>query len=176
MKQAPVELSEYNPEWPVKFELEKNFLMQIIGNWLFGSLEHIGSTSVPGLIAKPVIDIMFGVKSLEESRDAIAILVRNGYAYFPYKEDVMHWFCKPSDAFRTHHLHLIPYQSPLWHERIQFRDLLHSDRKIASAYADLKVELAERYKEDREAYTREKWPFIQKILYERELRSHSDDS
>lgn len=114
MKQAIVELSEYNHEWPSKFEAEKGFLMEVIGNWFCGSVEHIGSTSVPGLIAKPVIDIMFGVKSLEESELAIDILVKNGYQYFPYKKDVMHWFCKPSDAFRTHHLHLIPYESQLW--------------------------------------------------------------
>ncbi|MBP0017844.1 MAG: GrpB family protein [Cyanobacteria bacterium SBLK] len=171
MKQAPVELSAYDPEWPAKFEVEKNFLMQIIGAWFFGSIEHVGSTSVPGLIAKPVIDIMFGVKSLEKSRDAIAVLIGNGYVYFPYKDDVMHWFCKPSAAFRTHHLHLIPYKSLLWNERIQFRDLLRCDRNIASAYANLKIKLAALYKEDREAYTREKGPFIQKILYQIRLMS-----
>ncbi len=76
----------------------------------------------------------------------------------------MHWFCKPSDAFRTHHLHLIPYESQLWMERIQFRDLLRSNRVVASAYVALKKELAVCYKEDREAYTDGKWPFIQEAL------------
>lgn len=164
MKRASVELSDYDPEWPSKFEAEKNFLIERIGKWIFGSIEHVGSTSVPGLIAKPVIDIMFGVKSLEESRPAIDVLVRNGYEYFPYKEELMHWFCKPSDAFRTHHLHLIPYESPLWQERIKFRELLLSSKEIAKEYSDLKKELATRYKEDREAYTQEKWPFIQQVL------------
>lgn len=162
MKQAHVELSKYNPEWPAKFEEEKKFLMKAIAQWLCGSVEHIGSTAVPGLVAKPVIDIMFGVKSLEESRPAIELLVKNGYKYFPYKEDVMHWFCKPCDAFRTHHLHLVPYQSQLWQERIQFRNLLISNPEIANEYSELKKELAARYKDDREAYTREKWPFIQR--------------
>ncbi len=164
MKRAPVELSEYDPEWPSKFEAERDFLMEVIAKWFCGSVEHVGSTSVSGLIAKPVIDIMFGVKSLEESRPAIDVLVKNGYEYFPYKKDVMHWFCKPSDAFRTHHLHLIPYESPLWNERIQFRNLLLSNQKIANEYSDLKKNLAARYKEDHEAYTREKWPFIQQVL------------
>jgi GrpB-like predicted nucleotidyltransferase (UPF0157 family) len=164
MKRAPVELSEYDPEWPSKFEAEKDFLMKIIGKWFFGGIEHVGSTSVPGLIAKPVIDIMFSVKSLEESRPAIDVLVRNGYEYYPYKEDVMHWFCKPSDAFRTHHLHLIPFESPLWYERIKFRDLLRSNPEIANEYSALKQELAARYKEDREIYTDKKWPFIQYVL------------
>ena len=164
MKQAPVELSEYDPQWPSMFEAEKNYLMEVIGQWLCGSVEHIGSTSIPGLIAKPVIDIMFGVQSLEESRPAIKILVNNGYQYFPYKDDVMHWFCKPSDAFRTHHLHLIPYQSQLWQERLQFRNLLLFNPDIAREYSVLKKNLAQRYREDRESYTREKWPFIQRVL------------
>lgn len=98
MKRSSIELSEYDLKWPSKFEAEKDFLMEIVGKWLHGSVEHIGSTSVPGLIAKPVIDIMFGVNSLEESRPAIDVLVKNGCKYFPYKDDVMHWFCKPSMA------------------------------------------------------------------------------
>lgn len=164
MKRASVELSVYDPQWPSKFGAEKDFLMEVIGKWFYGSVEHIGSTSVPGLIAKPVIDIMFGVKSLEESRSAIDVLVKNGYEYFPYKEDVMHWFCKPSDSFSTHHLHLIPYESSLWQERIQFRELLLSNKEVASEYSALKKKLSARYKEDREAYTQEKWPFIQQVL------------
>lgn len=113
---------------------------------------------------KPVIDIMFGVRSLNETRPAIDLLSRNGYQYWPYKADVMHWFCKPSDAFRTHHLHLIPYDSSLWRERLRFRNMLRTDSKIASDYADLKRDLAERYKDDREAYTQHKWPFISHVL------------
>jgi len=164
MKQASVQLSEYNPEWPSQFDDEKEFLMGILDQWFYGSVEHIGSTSVPGLVAKPVIDIMFGVNSLNESRPAINVLVKNGYEYFPYKKDVMHWFCKPSDAFRTHHLHLIPYRSPLWQERIKFREILCSNQLIANEYSALKKELAARLREDREAYTEEKWPFIQRVL------------
>lgn len=165
MKRASIILSEYNPEWPAKFEAEKENLMQSIGNLMYGSVEHVGSTAIPGLIAKPVIDIMFGVKSLEASRSAIDILKNNGYEYSAYKTDVMHWFCKPSDEFRTHHLHLIPYKSSLWLERIQFRELLLSDKQITREYAELKKNLASKYKEDREAYTTEKWPFIEKKLY-----------
>ncbi|MGD1855694.1 MAG: GrpB family protein [Leptolyngbyaceae cyanobacterium] len=164
MVAAPIELSSYDPEWPTRFEAEKRYLANVIGRWRWGSVEHVGSTAVPGLLAKPVIDIMFDVKSLEDSKPAIDILVRNGYQYFPYKSDVMHWFCKPSDAFRTHHLHLIPYESQLWQERIQFRDLLRSNQKIASDYAALKQSLATRYQYEREAYTQAKWPFIQQVL------------
>ena len=164
MSQASVELREYDASWPSKFELEKNFLMSIAGHWNEGGIEHVGSTSIPGMKAKPVIDIMFGVKSLQGSLPAIDLLVSNGYQYWPYKKEVMHWFCKPSDSYRTHHLHLIPYQSPLWGERIKFRDILRSNTDIAKDYERLKETLAVKYKDDREAYTREKWPFIREVL------------
>ena len=121
--QARIELSEYNAEWPFQFEKEKAFLVEKIGILLCGNVEHVGSTSVPGLMAKPVIDIMFGVESLEKSKPAIEIMSESGYCYFPYKGDVMHWFCKPSEVRRTHHLHLITFESALWKERILFRDI-----------------------------------------------------
>lgn len=164
MTQAPVELVEYNPSWPAKYAEEKEFLLRIAGGFQCGGIEHVGSTAVPGLVAKPVIDIMFGVASLEESRSAIDVISASGYQYWPYKADVMHWFCKPSDAFRTHHLIMIPFNSDLWHERIRFRDLLRNDAQLARRYGELKRELAIRFKEDREMYTREKWPFIRDAL------------
>ncbi|MGI9200967.1 MAG: GrpB family protein [Woeseiaceae bacterium] len=164
MNRAPVILSEYDAAWPLKFEEEKTFLSGVIGEFLCGAIEHVGSTAVPGLVAKPVIDVMFGVESLKASKPAIAALESAGYVYSPYKTDVMHWFCKPSDEHRTHHLHLIPYESALWAERIEFRDLLRSDEQLATRYADLKIGLAARYKDDRETYTEKKWPFIREVL------------
>lgn len=164
MNRAPVILEEYDPSWQSKFEEEKQHLMVIAGEWHFGSIEHVGSTAVAGMVAKPVIDVMFGVKSLNGSKPAIDALVNAGYKYWPYETEVMHWFCKPSDAFRTHHLHLIPYQGPLWQERIKFRELLRSNSKVANEYANLKRELAAKFRNDREAYTEKKWPFIQQAI------------
>ncbi len=164
MKQASVILEKYDASWLSKFEEEKSCLMNIAGLWCYGGIEHVGSTAVPGMVAKPVIDIMFDVKSLEESKPAIEVLVEYGYEYWPYKSEVMHWFCKPSNAFRTHHLHLVPFESTLWKDRIKFRELLRSNNTLANQYADLKRELAESYKEDREAYTQKKSPFIQQAL------------
>jgi GrpB-like predicted nucleotidyltransferase (UPF0157 family) len=164
MKRAPVILEEYDFSWSEKFEKEKEYLMSIVGPWNYGSIEHIGSTSVFGMVAKPIIDIMFGVKSLEGSKPAIEVLVKNGYEYWPYKTELMHWFCKPSDAFRTHHLHLIPFKSSLWQERIKFRELLRSDKLVFDQYAKLKRKLASSHKDDREAYTEKKWPFIQQAM------------
>ena len=164
MTQAQIELSSYHPRWPVAFEMERIALQEIAEEWLNGSIEHVGSTAVPGLAAKPVIDMMFGVRSLQESKPAIDVLVDYGYVFYPYKKEVMHWFCKPSDEYRTHHLHLIPYQSPLWKERIMFRDLLRSDNNVFREYENLKKGLAEKYRFDRESYTVDKWPFIKRVL------------
>lgn len=164
MTTAPVILEAYDASWPQKFAAEKQHLLSIAGKWNFGGIEHVGSTAVPGMLAKPVIDVMFGVKSLSESKAAIDLLVEAGYEYWPYKADVMHWFCKPSNEYRTHHLHLIPYQSELWKQRIKFRDMLRTNQVIAQEYASLKRDLASVHHNDREAYTKNKWPFIQKVL------------
>jgi len=133
---------------------------------MHGPIEHVGSTAVPGLKAKPIIDIMVGVKDLDSSVGAIDVLQRNGYCYYPYKTEVMHWFCKPTPEYRTHHLHLVPYDSPLWRERIKFRDILRSNGKFAEQYAQLKVSLARDLTDDRERYTELKWSFIEGVLRE----------
>jgi len=164
MTSAIVTLQEYSAQWPIKFEHEKNRLVSVLGNYVQGGIEHVGSTAIPGMVAKPVIDIMVGVKSLKESKSAIELLKQLGYHYWPYKEEVMHWFCKPSDEFRTHHLHLIPFESELWFERLSFRDKLIQNKALADQYASLKRMLAEQHKNDRETYTLKKGPFIRRVL------------
>ena len=159
-----IELVPYDPTWPAKFEAERLALVTVLGPWLAGNIEHIGSTSVPNLCAKPVIDIMAPVQSLEASRSAIDTAVEAGYVYFPYKPDVMHWFCKPSPEFRTHHLHMVPTASALWYDRLAFRDALRGDAKLAAEYAALKARLAVEFRDDREAYTDAKTPFIARVL------------
>ena len=162
--EAPVLLVDYDPAWPAAFESERGRLANVLGEWLTGPIEHIGSTAVPGLRAKPVLDIMAGVESLMASRAAIPAVSRLDYVHFPYRADVMHWFCKPSPAHRTHHLHLVPFGSPLWKERLQFRDALRNDPALAAEYAALKTRLADRYRDDREAYTDAKSAFISRAL------------
>jgi len=162
---APVHIVPYDPTWPALFEVERESLGHLLAPWLTGPIAHVGSTAVPGMPAKPVIDVMVGVGSLEESRQAVRVLQDVGYQYAPYyRTDVMHWLCKPSFAFRTHHLHLVPYRSPLWQERLAFRDCLRSDGAVARAYAELKHRLARVHQFDREAYTEAKGPFINEIL------------
>jgi GrpB-like predicted nucleotidyltransferase (UPF0157 family) len=162
--EAPIELLGYDPSWPLKFEQERALLARALAPWLAGGIEHIGSTAVPGLVAKPVIDIMAPVHSLEASRDVIEAATPIGYAYYPYKPEAMHWFCKPSPAHRSHHLHLVPAGGTLWRQRIAFRDALRASPALAAEYAELKIRLAAMHRFDREAYTQAKSPFVQRVL------------
>ena len=162
--EAPIVLVGYDPSWPGQFGWERDNLLRLIRDWLVGPIEHIGSTAVPGLAAKPVIDIVAGVESLEASRSAIPVLCTSGYCYSPYRPDIEHWFCKPSPAFRTHHLHLVPYKSALWNAQIGFRDYLRSHSRVAQEYEELKHDLASRYRDDREGYTDAKGAFVRHIL------------
>ncbi len=161
--EAPVEIVPYDASWPERFLEESEMLRRALAPWLSGPIEHIGSTAVPGLAAKPVIDIMAGVPSLDESRPAISAASEVGYCYAPYQVEIEHWFCKPSPAFRTHHLHLIPVGTAHWTERIAFRNYLRAHAQVASEYEALKRRLALEHRLDREAYTVAKGPFIHRI-------------
>ena len=164
MDDAAIELATYDPSWPDRFVKERDLIAAALAPWLVGEPEHIGSTAVPGLAAKPVIDIMAPVRTLDGSLPAIKHAETLGYMYFPYKPEAMHWFCKPSPAARTHHLHLVPFGSDLWHERLTFRNILRSDPEHRLHYEALKLRLGSLYREDRDAYTEAKGPFIRRVL------------
>jgi GrpB-like predicted nucleotidyltransferase (UPF0157 family) len=164
IREQPISLVAYDDAWPLRFEDERADLARVLAPWLVGPIEHIGSTAIPGLPAKPVIDIMAGVADLASSVPAQAAAVTLGYMHFPYRPDIMHWFCKPSPAYRTHHLHLVPIGSQLWADRITFRDYLRSESGAAAEYAALKTQLAGQYTFDREAYTDGKSVFVAAVL------------
>jgi GrpB-like predicted nucleotidyltransferase (UPF0157 family) len=107
---------------------------------------------------------MVAVRNLEDSRPAIDVLKELSYVYYPHRADIMHWFCKPSPGFRTHHLHLVPFASTLWTERLTFRDYLRNHPETAAEYVALKERLAEKHRFDRDAYTEAKSPFIHHVL------------
>ena len=161
--EAPVEIVPYDPAWPARFVDEMAILRVALAAWLAGPIEHIGSTAIAGLAAKPVIDIMVGVLTLEASRPAIAAAERIGYCYAPYRPDSEHWFCKPSFAHRTHHLHLVPVDTPLWRGSLAFRDHLRANPHLGRQYERLKRRLAIEHHFDREAYTEAKRPFIERV-------------
>ena len=164
MSEMRVYVVPYDPAWPARFEAERASLEGLLGPWRRGPIEHVGSTAVAGLCAKPVIDVMVGVVSLVDSEPAKQVLQRAGYQYSDYKSDVMHWFCKPSFEHRTHHLHLVPFESQLWRDRLVFRDALRASSALAHEYAELKQSLARQFELDREAYTEAKTPFIERVL------------
>src|SRR5262245_19390084 len=174
--EAAIEIVPYDPAWSSKFEAERLLLQALLAPWLTGPIEHVGSTAIRDMPAKPVIDIMAAVSSLEASRSAINEVVKVGYVYFPYRPDIMHWFCKPSAACRTHHLHLVPMGIKRWVECLAFRDEIRGNQALASEYAALKHRLAEIFKFDREAYTDGKAPFVERVLQNRSINRHAEES
>lgn len=160
----PIQLSSYDPSWPARFEAEQVALAARIGEWTVGGIHHVGSTAVPGLAAKPIIDILAGVRDLDESRARFEPLAGLDYLYAPYLAEEMHWFCKPHPSRRTHHLHLVPVDSRRYADELAFRDRLRADPRIAADYVALKRRLAERFSQDRESYTEAKSDFIRGVL------------
>lgn len=156
----PIRIVSYDTEWPGRFAAEQAVLADAIGSWATGGIHHVGSTAVPGLDAKPIIDILAGVDSLEAARDCFEPLAGLDYLHAPYRPGEMHWFCKPHPSRRTHHLHLVPTGSNRFNDELAFRDRLRTDRALATEYASLKRDLAQRFPDDREAYTEAKTEFI----------------
>lgn len=159
-----VHLTEYDPGWAEDFEAERAALDECIGPWIAGGIHHVGSTAVPGLAAKPVIDILVGVADLEQSQPCINRLEALSYRYLPYRTEVMHWFCKLHRGCRTHHLHLVPMGSRRYDDELAFRNALRADPFLAARYAVMKKDLARRFAGDRDAYTQHKAPFIHEVL------------
>ncbi|HET7418470.1 MAG TPA: GrpB family protein [Solirubrobacterales bacterium] len=159
-----ISLAPYDPAWPGRFERERVLLGEQIGPWVEGGIHHVGSTAVPGLEAKPTVDILVGIENLESGRACFKPLAQLDYAYAPYLPEEMHWFCKPSPARREFHLHLVPVASARFRDELAFRDLLRADPGLAHAYVGLKRSLAARFPEDREAYTEGKGEFVERVL------------
>jgi GrpB-like predicted nucleotidyltransferase (UPF0157 family) len=164
MAVKPIRIVSYDPRWPMRFESERAILEHALGEWVVGGIHHVGSTAIPGMDAKAVIDILVGVHDLESSRPCFAGLRALGYKYAPYKTEEMHWFCKPDRRHRTHHLHLKAFGSSEYRDELAFRDYLRSDADVARRYAALKHQLAQRFEHDREAYTAAKTDFIRGVL------------
>jgi GrpB-like predicted nucleotidyltransferase (UPF0157 family) len=159
----PISVVPYDAEWPARFESERALLAEALAPWLEGGIHHIGSTAVPGLDAKPIVDVMAGVRGLDEARESFGVLAGLDYCHAPYQE-WNHWFCKPSPARRTHHLILVEPSNPKFRERLAFRDHLRANPGTAAEYAALKHRLAARHRDDREAYTAAKAGFVTEVV------------
>lgn len=161
---APIEIVAYDPTWPTKFATERKRLQPLLGAGV--ELHHFGSTAVPGLAAKPVIDMIALVNGFDAP---IAALVRQGGYQYPeaFNATLAHrrFLCYPNPAHRTHHLHLVDERAEL-ERRLRFRDLLRAEPALARDYEALKRELAERYRDDREAYTDAKSGFVKRHAHD----------
>jgi GrpB-like predicted nucleotidyltransferase (UPF0157 family) len=166
-----VVLSEPDPAWPEAFAAERDRLRAYFPDIQFGRIEHVGSTAVPGLIAKPIVDMAIEVPDLRTVHARIApVLKAAGYEYFwrpkgPGEAGVAYaWFIKrDASGARSHHLHMLPPDSPHW-DRVRFRDLLRARPDLAAEYAAVKRAAAARHGRDRAAYARAKGRFIRRVM------------
>jgi GrpB-like predicted nucleotidyltransferase (UPF0157 family) len=161
-------IAGYDPQWPLIYEEEKARILRVIGHRLV-AIEHIGSTSVPGLGAKPIIDISAAVHRLSDADECIEPLRSIGYKFRSPSEvgipERRYFNRGPADVPNQHfHLHIFELTSDFWRENLLFRDFLRNHPDVASQYYELKKELAARYVSDTDAYTEAKRPFIESVL------------
>ncbi len=156
----------YNPVWPEMFLLEKEHLLSCLPYQLIKRIEHFGSTAIPNLAAKPIVDILVEVTNFQDTKITIVpILESQGYDYFwrpsMFNEPPFYaWFIKRNKyGIRTHHIHMVESHFEHW-DRLLFRDYLIEHPETASEYESLKYHLAKLYPNDREAYTKGKTEFI----------------
>jgi len=160
-------VADYDPTWPDLFEEERARVHDALGPMVV-EIHHVGSTAVPGLAAKPIIDLLVGVHSLTEARSCcIEPLGRLGYTYLQQYEVWLPGemlFRKGMPGPWTHHAHVMEPLSPRWEEFILIRDYLRRHPSMASAYADLKKALALVFGADIAGYREAKRPFLGAIL------------
>lgn len=162
LERGIVRLVPYTTEWKRLFEQEKARLQAAIGDYVL-DIQHVGSTSIPGMVAKPILDIGIAVRNFEKAAVCIEPMVQLGYDY--YGENGIprrHFFVKGDP--RTHHVHMNEITSRDWEALVVFRDYLIQHPEIAQEYAELKLELAQRFPTDRQAYLDGKAVLIERVL------------
>jgi GrpB-like predicted nucleotidyltransferase (UPF0157 family) len=160
-----VAVVEYNKEWPKLFDQERNLLLTELGKTAV-CIEHIGSTSVPGLAARPVIDIMAGLRDFAEADSLVPKVTDLGYTYIREYEDVIpnrRFFRKTQNGKDTHHIHMVEIGSEFWERHLLFRDYLKENPETATEYALLKKKLARHQWKDTNDYAEAKTQFIKGI-------------
>ena len=165
--QEHVTVVPYDPRWPVMFDEEKHHLLACLPKTIINRIAHFGSTAVPGMAAKPIVDMLVEVRSLDVARKTIPpILETQGYDYFwrpTWGDDTppfYAWFIKrDAQGKRTHHIHMVEAHFEHW-DRLLFRDYLIEHPPVAKQYAQLKQRLSDTHGKDRVAYTNAKTDFI----------------
>ncbi len=172
LKRGTVRLCEHHDEWAKLYEQERQLLKDTFGDRLI-AIEHIGSTAIPGVLAKPIIGINAAILSLDKKAvdEFIEPLQKLGYAKMhEYPNRI--FFVKGPEEKRTHHLNLVEADSQTgWHDPILFRDYMNCNQSARDEYSQLKIKLAKQFAEDRESYTKGKEQFIfEKIQEARKLK------
>lgn len=166
MADQPIALVDHDPSWHDRFLAQRDVLARLLRPWLAGAPAHVGSTAVPGLRAKPIIDILAPVRSLSEAGQAVAVLEQDGWLFWPADPNRFYrlWFLRPTPAARTHHLQIMQHDHPELRKLLLFRDVLRNDAAQRQAYAALKDRLAQEHRMDRDAYTDAKSDFVRRVL------------
>jgi GrpB-like predicted nucleotidyltransferase (UPF0157 family) len=170
LKRGMVKLVPHDGRWAALFEKEK-FLFEDAFQETIIAIEHIGSTAIPGIPAKPIIDINIGVESLEVARAMKPIFVKLGYEHRPFVAGntvegllAQELYVRGPESRRTHYVHVTVYGSDHWNNYVLLRDYLRRNAERAEEYANLKIRLAQEYPNDRGAYTRNKEQFVLETL------------
>jgi len=169
-------LVPYDSAWGDQFNAEREVLRRVLGPWLAADVEHVGSTAITGMSAKPVIDMIAGVTDLHDSRDACEALEAVDHQYRPHRPEA-HLFDKPRHAgweAHTHHLHLTEPGSALCQERLTFRDALREAPALVAEYNAWKVAHATKATGAATPYSETKWPFVARVLHARGLHLEAD--
>jgi GrpB-like predicted nucleotidyltransferase (UPF0157 family) len=163
LARGSVQLEPYKSEWVIIFVEEREALLSQISDHVI-AVEHVGSTSIPEMSAKPIIDIAAAVLRLEDVKKCFRPLEAADYEYRGEVKPGDHLFVKGSPSKRTVYLHIAEYGSRIWEDFLLFRDYLRRHKDVAQEYASLKRERAERYEKNRDSYTKSKADFIESIL------------
>ncbi len=166
VRRDPILIQDYDSRWPQMFEQQRAVLDDVLGTWLTLPVAHIGSTSVPDLPAKAIIDMVAVVADYDVFDRAFEVLAGVGWVLAPEPgdEDSRKWsVCYPSVEHRSHHLHVVEHRSPRWRAWLLFRDYLRSHAADAKAYGELKARLAKDDSDDRVRYRASKAPAIDEI-------------
>ena len=159
-------IADYNPSWPSHDEQEKQTILKMLGAQIL-VIEHIGSTAVRGLAAKPIVDIIATVRDRQTADSSLPALAAVGYLDVTAQGDHAEWFyClgKRLNDTTYCHLHLVKADSDFFARHLLFRDALLADAGLARRYETLKRELAAKFGADREGYTNAKTVFIESAL------------
>ena len=158
-------IETYNPKWTLEFEKESKLLLNLIKEQGC-KIEHIGSTSIKGLGAKPVIDIMIGLRDFNTADNYISAITRQGYTYVSEFENEMpyrRFFTKEINNKRTHHIHMVELETEFWNRHLKFRNHLRLNHNDRNKYMDLKMNLSKREWTDGNEYAAAKSEFIRNI-------------